>query len=64
MVLLCAGGIASGDRGGRRKEKRSGSGGRFGGFGKKKQVTTRDRGSFIDKEAAVDGERSSFTRER
>ncbi|KAK4690130.1 hypothetical protein P7C71_g6594, partial [Lecanoromycetidae sp. Uapishka_2] len=52
-ILLCAGGAASGGGGGR-KEK---SGSRFG-----RKKATRDRGSFIDKETAVDGDRSSFTR--
>jgi hypothetical protein len=54
-VLLCAGGAASA----------SSSGGRRGGgkmFFGRKQKAHRDRGSFIDKETAVDGERSSFTR--
>lgn len=57
-MFLCVGGIASGGgrSGGGRKEK---SGGRFG-----RQKSVRDRGSFIDKETAVDvdGDRSSFTR--
>ena len=53
-VLLCAGGAVSGSRG--TKTKSSG-GGRFG-----RKKSTRDRGSFINKEMAVDGERSSFER--
>lgn len=55
IILLCAGGAAS----------RSSSGGKRGGgkmFFGRKQKTTRDRGSFIDKDATIDGERSSFTR--
>ena len=57
--MLCAGGAASGS-GGRRRGKSSGEGGRFG-----RKKSHRDRGSFVvDKETAVDGERSSFTRER
>lgn len=54
MVLLCTGGATSGSGG--RKEKSGG-----GRFGRKK--SDRDRGGFtVDKESAVDGERSSFTR--
>ena len=53
-VLLCAGGAASG--------KSSSGGGRRGGMFSRNRRSTRDRGSFIDKETAVDGERSSFTR--
>ncbi|KAL2037880.1 hypothetical protein N7G274_009355 [Stereocaulon virgatum] len=54
-VLLCAGGAASASSRGDRR----GGGKMF--FGRK-QKAHRDRGSFIDKETAVDGERSSFTR--
>ncbi|KAK0510160.1 hypothetical protein JMJ35_007554 [Cladonia borealis] len=53
-VLLCAGGAASG--------KSSSGGGRRGGMFSRNRRSTRNRGSFIDKETAVDGERSSFTR--
>ena len=55
-VLLCAGGAASGSRGSRTKSG-GGGGGRFG-----RKKSTRDRGSFINKETAVDGDRSSFER--
>lgn len=58
-VFLCAGGAASGSRSGGRKS--GGSGGKGGMFGRKK--SNRDRGSFVvDKETAVDGDRSSFQR--
>lgn len=59
MVFLCVGGATSSSSG----SKRSG-GGRFG----RRQKSTRSRGSFIDKETAVngtndvDGDRSSFVR--
>ena len=56
-AMLCAGGAASGSR--RSKTKSSGGGGRFG-----RKKSARDRGSFINKETAVDGEKSSFERER
>jgi len=52
MVLLCAGGAASGSR-----TKSGGGGGRFG-----RKKSQRDRGSFINKETAVEGDRSSFER--
>lgn len=53
MVLLCAGGAASGSRSGGNR-----GGGRF----SRNRKSTRSRGSFIDKETAVDGDRSSFVR--
>ena len=59
-VMLCAGGATS-DSGGRSRRTKS-SGGGFGGFGRQK--STRDRGSFINKETTVDGDRSSFERDR
>ncbi len=52
-VLLCAGGAASGS---------SSGGGRRAGMFSRNRRSTRNRGSFIDKETAVDGDRSSFTR--
>lgn len=58
MVFLCVGGATS-NSGGRTKSR-----GRFG----RRQKSTRSRGSFIDKETAVngandvDGDRSSFVR--
>lgn len=58
-VFLCVGGATSSSSGGRRSK-----GGRFG----RRQKSTRSRGSFIDKETAVDGtggidnDRSSFVR--
>ncbi|MCJ1454446.1 hypothetical protein MMC28_004799 [Mycoblastus sanguinarius] len=56
-VLLCAGGAASGSSG---RPKESRSGGRM--FFGRKQKNNHQRGSFIDKETAVDGDRSSFER--
>lgn len=59
-VFLCAGGAASSSSGKRNSR------GRFG----RRQKSTRSRGSFIDKETAVDGnggidgDRSSFIRDR
>ncbi|KAL6713630.1 Eisosomes component [Lecanora helva] len=60
-VLFCAGGAASGRSG--KGSRGGGRRGRMGRFGRKKSSrSTRDRGSFINKETAVDGERSSFER--